>query len=29
MRTRNLDEAIDAVSKVYCQHTVEVVGPVG
>jgi AraC-like DNA-binding protein len=29
MRTRNLDEAIDAVSKVYCPHTVEVVGPVG
>jgi AraC-like DNA-binding protein len=28
MRTRNLDEAIDAVSKVYCPHTVEVVGPV-
>jgi AraC-like DNA-binding protein len=27
MRTRNLDEAIDAVSKVYCAHTVEVVGP--
>ena len=29
MRTRNLEEAIDAVSKVYCPHTVEVVGPVG
>jgi AraC-like DNA-binding protein len=29
MRTRNLDEAIDAVSKVYCPHTVEVIGPVG
>ncbi len=29
MRTRNLDEAIEAVSKVYCPHTVEVVGPVG
>jgi len=29
MRTRNLDEAIDAVSKVYCPHTVEVMGPVG
>jgi AraC-binding-like domain len=28
MRTRNLDEAIDAVTKVYCPHTVEVVGPV-
>jgi AraC-like DNA-binding protein len=27
MRTRNLDEAIDAVSKVYCPHTIEVVGP--
>lgn len=26
MRTRNLDEAIDAVSKVYCPHTIEVVG---
>lgn len=25
MRTRNLDEAIDAVTKVYCPHTVEVV----
>lgn len=29
MRTRNLDEAIDAVSKVYCPHTVEVMGPLG
>jgi AraC-like DNA-binding protein len=29
VRTRNLDEAIDAVSKVYCPHTVEVIGPVG
>jgi hypothetical protein len=29
MRTRNLDEAIDAVSKVYCPHTVEVMGPAG
>jgi AraC-like DNA-binding protein len=28
MRTRNLDEAIDAVTKVYCPHTVEIVGPV-
>lgn len=27
MRTRNLDEAIDAVTKVYCPHRVEVVGP--
>jgi AraC-like DNA-binding protein len=27
MRTRNLDEAIDAVSKVYCPHTIEVTGP--
>jgi len=26
MRTRNLDEAIDAVSRVYCPHTVEVLG---
>jgi len=26
MRTRNLDEAIEAVSKVYCPHTVEVIG---
>jgi AraC-like DNA-binding protein len=29
MRTRNLDEAIEAVSKVYCPHTVEVMGPIG
>jgi AraC-like DNA-binding protein len=29
MRTRNLDEAIDAVSKVYCPHTVEVMGSAG
>ncbi len=28
MRTRNLEEAIDAVSKIYCDHTVEVTGPV-
>jgi AraC-like DNA-binding protein len=28
MRTRNLDEAIDAVSRVYCPHTVEVLGRV-
>jgi AraC-like DNA-binding protein len=27
MRTRNLDEAIDAVAKIYCPHTIEVVGP--
>jgi AraC-like DNA-binding protein len=27
MRTRNLDEAIDAVSKVYCPHAIKVVGP--
>src|SRR5271170_3553568 len=27
MRTRNLDEAIDAVSKVYCPHAIEIVGP--
>ena len=27
VRTRNLDEAIEAVTKVYCPHTVEVVGP--
>lgn len=27
MRTRNLDEAIDEVSKVYCPHAIEVVGP--
>jgi AraC-like DNA-binding protein len=26
LRTRNLDEAIDAVTRVYCPHTVEVVG---
>ena len=26
MRTRNLDEAIDAVTKVYCPHTIEVMG---
>jgi AraC-like DNA-binding protein len=26
MRTRNLDEAIDAVTKIYCPHTVEVIG---
>ncbi len=26
MRTRDLCEAIDAVSKVYCRHTVEVIG---
>jgi hypothetical protein len=26
MRTRNLDEAIDAVSKVCCPHAIEVVG---
>jgi AraC-like DNA-binding protein len=29
MRTRNLDEAVAAVSKVYCPHTVEVMGPLG
>jgi AraC-like DNA-binding protein len=28
MRTRDLDEAIDAVTKVYCPHTVRVIGPV-
>jgi hypothetical protein len=28
MRTRNLDEAIDAVSKVYCPRTVELTGRV-
>jgi AraC-like DNA-binding protein len=28
MRTRNLDEAIDAVTKVYCPHTVQVHGSV-
>jgi len=27
MRTRDLDEAIDAVTKVYCPHTVQVIGP--
>ena len=27
MRTRNLDEVIDAVTKVYCPHTVEVLRP--
>lgn len=27
MRTRNLDEAIDAVTKVYCPHTIQVAGP--
>ena len=27
MRTRRLDEAIDAVSKVYCPHTVKVIRP--
>jgi hypothetical protein len=26
LRTRNLDEAIDAVTKVYCPHTMEVLG---
>jgi AraC-like DNA-binding protein len=26
LRTRNLDEAIDAVTRVYCPHTVEVAG---
>jgi AraC-like DNA-binding protein len=26
LRTRNLDEAIDAVTRVYCPHSVEVVG---
>jgi AraC-like DNA-binding protein len=26
LRTRNLDEAIDAVTRVYCPHTIEVVG---
>jgi hypothetical protein len=26
MRIRNLDEAIDAMTKVYCPHTIEVVG---
>jgi AraC-like DNA-binding protein len=28
LRTRNLDEAIDAVTRVYCPHAVEVVGRV-
>ena len=28
MRTRNLDEAIDAVTKIYCPHKVEILGPV-
>jgi AraC-like DNA-binding protein len=28
VRTRNLDEAIEAVSKVYCPHSVQVMGPV-
>jgi AraC-like DNA-binding protein len=27
MRTRNLEEAIEAVTKVYCPHTVEVLAP--
>ena len=27
MRTRDLDEAIEAVTKVYCPHTIQVVGP--
>jgi AraC-like DNA-binding protein len=26
MRTRDLDEAIDAVTKVYCPHTVQIIG---
>ena len=26
MRTRNLDEAIDAVTKIYCPHTIQVTG---
>jgi hypothetical protein len=26
LHTRNLDEAIDAVTRVYCPHTIEVVG---
>jgi AraC-like DNA-binding protein len=26
MRTRNLDEAIDVVTKVYCPHTIDIVG---
>jgi AraC-like DNA-binding protein len=29
MRTQDLGEIIDAVSKVYCHHTVEVIGPPG
>lgn len=28
MRTRDLDEAVEAVTKVYCPHTVEVIGRV-
>lgn len=28
MRTRNLDEAIEAVTRVYCPHTIEVTGSV-
>lgn len=28
MHTRNLDEAIEAVTKIYCPHTIEVNGPV-
>src|SRR5437588_12710275 len=27
VRTRNLDEAIDAVTRVYCPHTIQVTGP--
>ena len=27
MRTRNLDEGIDAVSRVHCPHPIEIVGP--
>src|SRR4030088_3011858 len=27
MRTRDLDEAIEAVTKVYCPHTIQVGGP--
>ncbi len=26
MRTRNVDEAIEAVSKVYCPHSISVTG---
>jgi hypothetical protein len=26
MRTRNLDEAIDAVTRIYCPHTIRVTG---